>query len=351
MFGRTILRLKRSQAVILARARTWQQCQKFMFAKLLPAYKTETLALPQGRRASLQSHICSGKPTVPLSILVSEFRLLRPIGIYCKTSSRATSSVAMAGQQQSSIAAQPSGVLQQETTTQEIPLSISTPTKDPHQGQASTAGGQIDQPSGAMTSGFSQSLADRIKSGSGRRKATKTTEKDVGAAAVDALSDIINAMIMPGQGATERYLDSRDANRSVPGDIPGASCEQEQHAKQPATRPASHAGQTSDAALPSMQQSTVQTPEPRSRKSTNRRQSKEAKAAVLQTASELALGPDVYEDKLQEDKKVCGCAGFTVLVFVCLCSTSWGPTEAQQTKFCLCKFIQSKYCSLGKNSS
>ena len=27
---------------------------------------------------------------------------------------------------------------------------------------------------------------------------------------------------------------------------------------------------------------------------------------------------------------------------------SWGPTEGQQTKFCVCKFIQSKYCSLGK---
>lgn len=288
-----------------------------MFAKLLPAYKTETLALPQGRRASLQLHICSGKPTVLLSNLVSQFRLLRPIGIYCKISSRATSSVAMAGQQQSTVAARPSGVLQQETTMQEFPLSTSTPTKNPHQGQASTAGGQIDQHSGALTatSGFSESLADRIKSGSGRRRATKTTEtkKDVGAAAVDALSDIINAMIMPGQGATERYLDSRDANRNVPGDIPGASCdhEQEQHAKQPATTPASHAGLTSDAASPSMQQSTVQTPEPRSRKSTNRRQSKDAKAAVLQTASELARGPDVCEDKLQEDTKVCCCAGFT----------------------------------------
>ena len=302
---------KRSHAVILARARTWQQCQTFISAKLLPAHKIETLGLSQGRGVGLQLHVCSGcqrytRPTVPLS---------RPFGIHCKTSSRAVSSVAMAGQQQSANAAQPSGVLEQETSTQEIPLSVSTPPRTPHQGQVRVAADQTDQHSGILTSssGFSESLADRIKSGSSRRKTVKTTKTktDVGAAAVNALSDIINAMIMPGQGSTERYLDSRDADRNVPG-IPGASHEQVQHAKQPATKPASHAGQTSDAASPSMQQSTVQTPEPRSRKSTKRRQSKGAKAGVLQTASELAHGPNMCEDNLQEDAKVCCYAAFTV---------------------------------------
>ena len=218
----------------------------------------------------------------------------------------------MAGQQQSAVAAQPSGVLEQETTTQEIPLSIRTPAKKPRQGQVGTAADQNGQHSEVLTatSGFSDSLADRIKTGGGRRKATKITKTktDVGAAAVNALSDIINAMIMPGQGATERYLDSRDADRNVPGYILGASHEQMQHAKQPATRPASHVDQTSDAASPITQQSTVQTPEPRSRKSTKSRQSKDAKAGVLQTASELAHGPEACEDKLQEDEKVGCCA-------------------------------------------
>lgn len=214
----------------------------------------------------------------------------------------------MAGQKQSATAAQPSDVLEQETTTQDIPLSVSTPAKTPRKRQVGTAADQIGQHLDAptATSGFSESLADRIKSGSGRCKTTRTTktETDVGAAAVNALSDIIDAMITPGQGATERYLDSRDADRNVPDDIPGASQEQVQHAKQPATRPATHAGQAIVDAPVGMQQGIVQTPEPRSRKAVHRRQSKDAKAAVLQTASELATGPDICEDTLQENEKV-----------------------------------------------
>lgn len=214
----------------------------------------------------------------------------------------------MAGKGQSVTEAQPSGVLEQETVVQEIPLSVSTPAKHPRKGQVSTAPDQVGQGADAplATSGFSDSLADRINSGSGRRKTTKTakTKTDIGAAAVNALSDIIDAMIMPGQGSTERYLDSRDADCNVPGDIPGASHEQMQHAKQPARGP-THAGQASDAAPSSMQQSIVQTPEPRSRKSVKRWQSKAAKTAMLQAASELADGPGVCEDKLQEDEKVC----------------------------------------------
>lgn len=215
----------------------------------------------------------------------------------------------MAGKHQSAMAAQPSGVLEQETVIQEIPLSVSTPAKHPRKGQVSTASDQVGQDADAplATSGFSDSLADRIKSGSGRRKATKTTKTktDIGAAAVNALSDIIDAMIMPGQGSTERYLDSRDADCNVPADIPGASDEQMQHANQPASGPSAHVGRASDGAPSSMQQSIVQTPEPRSRKSVKRGQSKAAQTAMLQAASDLADGPDVCEDKLQEDAKVC----------------------------------------------
>ena len=44
-------------------------------------------------------------------------------------------------------------------------------------------------------------------------------------------------------------------------------------------------------------------------------------------------------------------AGLCMYVCMYVCLMSWGPTEGQQTKFCLCKFMQSKHCSLGKNSS
>lgn len=214
----------------------------------------------------------------------------------------------MVGKGESAMTAQPSGVLEQETVVQEIALGVSTPAKNSRKVQVSTAADQAGQGADAplATSGFSDSLAERVKSGSGRRKATKTTKTktDLGAAAVNALSDIINAMIMPGQGSTERFLDSRDADSNVPADIPGASHEQAQHAKQSATGPTAHAAHAYDGGPFGAQQSIVETPEPKSRKSVKRGQSKAAKTAMLQAASELAHGPGVCEDKLQEDEKV-----------------------------------------------
>ena len=53
--------------------------------------------------------------------------------------------------------------------------------------------------------------------------------------------------------------------------------------------------------------------------------------------------------KRERLKFVCLLLNGAVCMYVCL--MSWGPTEGQQTKFCLCKFMQSKHCSLGKNSS
>ncbi|KAL3142635.1 hypothetical protein ABBQ38_002945 [Trebouxia sp. C0009 RCD-2024] len=208
----------------------------------------------------------------------------------------------MAGKKQSAIRAQPSGVFEQEVVTQEIPLSVTTPAKKSRRGQGTTDANQIAHSTDALvaSSGFTDTLADRIKSGSGRRKTKTTTAKtDVGAAAVNALADIIDAMIMPGQGRTERYLDSRDADLNVPDHIPGASSEQRQHAKQPAARQAVPSGQASGHAPDG-----TQTPELRSRQPAKKRQSKVAKPGVIQIASELAQGPDVYEDKLQEDEKV-----------------------------------------------
>lgn len=243
-----------------------------------------------------------------MSLLVSQFRLLRPFGAPCKASSKAFPVVAMAGKQQSAAAAQSAGVFEQEVTTQNIPLSVTTPAKKSHRGQATTDVDHVAQSTDtlAASSGFADSLADRIKSGSGRRKTKITKAKtDVGAAAVNALADIIDAMIMPGQGATERYLDSRDADRNVPDHIPGASAEQVQHAKQPAVGQAAPSGKAAADAPAG-----TQTPELRSKGPVKPRQSKGSKAGIIQIASQLAQGPDVCEDKLQEDQKVCCCLDF-----------------------------------------
>ena len=47
----------------------------------------------------------------------------------------------------------------------------------------------------------------------------------------------------------------------------------------------------------------------------------------------------------------CHCRRCMYVCCMYVCLMSWGPTEGQQTKFCLCKFMQSKHCSLVKNSS
>ena len=67
---------------------------------------------------------------------------------------------------------------------------------------------------------------------------------------------------------------------------------------------------------------------------------------------DLVAGPDAYRDipRLLDTIEV---TNQSVCMYVCMyvCLMSWGPTEGQQTKFCSCEIIQSKYCSLGKNSS
>lgn len=293
--------------VILAPARIWKQCQKAISAQVLQTYKIAALNLSKGCSAGLQLHTCSAcqhhtRSPVPVSPLAPQFRQLKPFGVHCEPSSKPFSTVAMACKKQSAIAAQPSGVFEQEVVTQEVPLSVTTPAKKSRRGQVTTDTNQVVHSTDALvaSAGFTDTLADRIKSGSGRRKTKITKAKtDVGAAAVNALADIIDAMIMPGQGATERYLDSRDADLNVPDHIPGASSEQRQHAKQPAAR----------AAVPSRQATGdapdgTQTPELRSKQPVKKRRSKVAKPGVIQIASELAQGPDMCEDKLQEDQKV-----------------------------------------------
>lgn len=233
----------------------------------------------------------------------------------------------MASKKQSAIAAQPSGVLEQEVSTETIPLTVPTPAKQERKGKATKRTSDASQHPGALTTTeFSDSLADRIKSGSGRQKTTKS-KTDVGAAAINALADIVDAMIMPGQATTDRFLDSRDADRDVPDQIRGASAEQMQHAKEQAS--AHHGGKANIDAAGSILQDSVQTPEPKAAKAVKKRQSKAAKPVLAQTVAGLAQGPDVSEDILQEDDKVYCCC------WLCLCLQSAHSLSWQAQIVCL----------------
>ena len=207
---------------------------------------------------------------------------------------------------QSVSSAQPSGVLEQEIVTQEIPVSLVTPAKKERKSKLTGRPHDADHSTAAVecSSEFSHSLADRIKSGSGRPKPAKVTKATtpVGTATINALADTVAAMITPGQGATERYLDSRNADRNIPDGIPGASEEQLQHVQEQTaanTDSKAAASAASNALL-----SSVPMPEPKARKGVQKKQGKSVKPALSQVISELAPQPNVSEDVLQEDTKV-----------------------------------------------
>ena len=288
---------------ILAQLGTWKHCLKLISAQALQTYKIEAISLPKGWGAGPQLHTCSAchhhtRSPVPVTSLASQLRLSKPFGAHCKASNKQFSTVAPAGKNQLAMAFQHSGVFKQEVVTQEISNGVSTPVKKARRRQVITNAGQVTQsPDTLVTSSdFADSLADRIKSGSGRRR-TKTTKAktDVGAAAVNALADVIDAMTMPSQGATKRYLDSRDADLNVPEHSLRASSEQTQHVLQPTKRQAVPSGDAPDG---------VKTPELQPRQHVKKRRSKSAKPGVIQIGSELAQGPDVSEDKLLEEAKV-----------------------------------------------
>ena len=115
-----------------------------------------------------------------------------------------------------------------------------------------------------------------------------------------ALADTIDAAIAPNTGASERYLDSRDADHNVPEDIPGMSDEQMQHREQPAATPQAASGVGKAASNDDRQQAPATPAQVKPKRSR-----KGSKAALLQTAAELAQSPDVSEDVLQEDEQVC----------------------------------------------
>ena len=193
---------------------------------------------------------------------------------------------------------QPSGILEQEVTTAEAPLTLVTPLKQETTKRRKSSSNADTQ--GLLASaGYADTLADRIKAGSGRRKTTHS-KTHVSSAAVNSLAEAVDAIIAPESGATERYMDSRDADRNVPMSIPGASEEQQQHALLQASH-AQSAQQLGVHQMPAPVQSSVELPH----KSKKQKAGKGAKSDVLQTASQLAQGPSVIQDTLQEDDKVC----------------------------------------------
>ena len=199
-----------------------------------------------------------------------------------------------------SVQSQPSGTLEQEEVHVDIPLGLRTPNKD--EGRKSLTGNHNQEPAAAVGdleySGH-QTLADRIKSRS--RRSTSHSSLQVPSAAVNALAETIDAAIAPNTGASERYLDSRDADHNVPEDIPGMSDEQIQHRQQPAaTSQAAVVGVGKAAAIDDRQQAAATPAQVKPK-----RPRKGSKAALLQTAAELAQSPDVSEDVLQEDEQVC----------------------------------------------
>lgn len=208
----------------------------------------------------------------------------------------------MASKQETSASparSQPSGVLEQEEAHATIPLDLHTPNKA--EARHPSPGALTKGPSPATVvlaepNGY-QTLADRIKSRS--RRSTSHSSSQVPSPAVHALAETVDAAIAPDTGAAERYLDSRDTDHNVPEGIPGVSEEQAQHRQQPAQQPQSAEPAAKASAVADMQQGAAT---PAQAKPTRPR--KGSKAALLQTAAQLAQNPDVSEDVLQENDKV-----------------------------------------------
>ena len=194
---------------------------------------------------------------------------------------------------------QPSAILEQQVTTAEVPLNLVTPLKQETTKRRKSSK-KADRHSLVASAGYADTLADRIKAGSGRRKTTQS-KTHVSSAAVNSLAEAVDAVIAPGTGATERYMDSRDADRNVPMSIPGGSDEQQQHA----ALQASHAQSAQQLGIHQQTHAPVQSSVELPRQSKKHKVGKGIKSEVLQAASQLAQGPSVTQDTLQEDDKVC----------------------------------------------
>ena len=238
---------------------------------ILPLCKIAGPAVLTGRTAGLQAGLCSACPQLarPAAPSVACHPVLSQLRHF--TSSRASFRQTIAGHSmavhgQSQVLPQPSGVLEQEVTTVEIPLSITTPAQKDSRFKHHNATHHFQSSTSAVlaSSSFTESLAERIKAGAGRRNTTQV-KTHVPSAAVKSLADTVDAIIAPDAGATARYHDTTNAEHNAPSNVPGMSDEQPK----------------------------------------KRRKSRSSKPALLQTAAQLAQAPVVMHDVLQEDAKVC----------------------------------------------
>ncbi len=211
----------------------------------------------------------------------------------------------MAGLKQSVAVRQPAAVLEQEVSTAEVPLTLATPAKKEKAHKQSQAS-KSDTDALLASNGCADTLADRIKAGTGRRRLTQF-KTHIPSAAVNSLAESVDRIIAPETGATERFMDSRDADSNIPRDIPGASLEQQQHAAMQSSNEAAGQGLVAGA----HEQAGTETAGKSKKK---RKEGKGHKSDLLQTASQLAQGSNSTQDILKEDDKVC--------TRVCLCNAA-----------------------------
>jgi len=207
---------------------------------------------------------------------------------------------AMAGLKQSVAVRQPSAVLEQEVSTAEVPLTLATPAKKETARKQSKATKSNTDALLAST-GCADTLADRIKAGTGRRRPTQS-KTHIPSAAVISLAESVDRIIAPETGATERFMDSRDADSNIPRDIPGASLEQQQHAAMQSSNQEAGQGFHADLQTGAHEQSGTEAPGNLKQK---RKGGKGRKSDLLLTASQLAQGPNATQDILKEDDQVC----------------------------------------------
>lgn len=204
---------------------------------------------------------------------------------------------AMAGSQQSAAVRQPSAVLEQEVSTAEVPLTLATPAKKEKACKHSKASKSDTDALLAST----DTLADRIKAGTGRRRLTQS-KTHIPSAAVNSLTESVDRIIAPETGSTERFMDSRDADSNIPRDIPGASYEQQQHAAMQSSSEAAGQGLSADLQTGAHEQPGTETAGKLKKK---RKEGKGRKSDLLQAASQLAQGSNLTLDIVKEDDKVC----------------------------------------------
>ncbi|DBA81748.1 TPA: hypothetical protein ACH3X1_007483 [Trebouxia sp. C0004] len=205
----------------------------------------------------------------------------------------------MAGLKHSVAVQQPSAVLEQEASIAEVPLTLATPAKSEKACKQSKAS-KSDTDALLTSTDCADTLADRIKAGTGRRRLSQS-KAHIPSAAVTSLAESVDRIIAPETGATERFMDSRDADSNIPRDIPGASHEQQQHAALQSSNEEAGQDPTADLQIGAHEQPGTEAPGKLKKK---RKKGKGRRSDLVQTASQLAQGPNATQDILKEDDKV-----------------------------------------------